>query len=54
MGSWTNTIEEQLVGSKKNVSQVRDELRTGGYGLLNLRTSYGWKEFASMSDWKMS
>jgi iron complex outermembrane receptor protein len=37
---WTNAVEEQLVGAKTNVSQVRDELRTGGYGLLNLRTGY--------------
>jgi iron complex outermembrane receptor protein len=42
-GGWTNTIEEQLVDAKANVSQVRNELTTGGYGLMNLRTSYDWK-----------
>jgi iron complex outermembrane recepter protein len=42
-GGWTNTIEEQLVDSKAKVSQVRNELRTGGYGLMNLRTSYDWR-----------
>ncbi|HEU0220503.1 MAG TPA: TonB-dependent receptor [Gallionella sp.] len=42
-GNWTNTIEGQLVDAKKNVSQVRDEMKTGGYGLLNLRGSYEWK-----------
>jgi iron complex outermembrane receptor protein len=44
LGKWINTIEEQLVGAKTHVSQVRDELKTGGYGLLNLRTSYEWKK----------
>jgi len=37
---WTNTLEEQLVDAKSSVSQVRNELRTGGYALTNLRTSY--------------
>ncbi len=43
-GNWTNTIEGQLVGAKRDVSQVRDEMKTGGYGLLNLRSSYEWKQ----------
>jgi iron complex outermembrane recepter protein len=43
LGRWTNTIEEQLVGSKRKLSQVRNELGTGGYGLLNLNSSYTWK-----------
>ena len=42
MGVWTNTIEGQLVAAKKNISQVRDEVKTGGYGLFNLRSSYDW------------
>ena len=41
---FTNTVEEQLVGAKTDISQVRDELRTGGYGLLNLRSSYDLKK----------
>ena len=32
------------MGSKRDVSQVRNELTTGGYGLLNLRSSYEWKK----------
>jgi iron complex outermembrane receptor protein len=40
VGRWTNTAEEQLVDAKTNVSRVRNELRTGGYALLNLRSSY--------------
>ncbi|MCR4302759.1 MAG: TonB-dependent receptor [Gallionella sp.] len=43
-GNWTNTIEGQMVAAKKNVSQVRNEVNTGGYGLLNLRSSYEWKQ----------
>ena len=43
-GNWTNTIEGQLVDAKRDVSQVRDEVKTGGYGLLNLRSSYEWKQ----------
>lgn len=44
MGSWTNTIESQLVDAKSDVSHVRNELTTAGYGLLNLRTRYEWKQ----------
>lgn len=42
-GGWTSTAEVVLVAGKKQVSQVRNEVRTGGYGLLNLRGSYAWK-----------
>jgi len=44
VGNWTNTAEVQLVAEKNNVSQVRDENQTGGYGLFNLRSSYVWKQ----------
>ncbi|MEQ1591700.1 MAG: TonB-dependent receptor [Thiobacillaceae bacterium] len=44
LGSWANTAEVQLVAAKKHVSQVRDEVPTDGYGLLNLRSSYEWKQ----------
>ena len=44
LGNWTNTIEGLLVDAKHNVSQVRNEMKTGGYGLLNLRSSYEWKQ----------
>jgi iron complex outermembrane receptor protein len=43
-GNWTNSIEARLVNAKTNVEAVRKELRTGGYGLLNLYTSYEWKQ----------
>jgi iron complex outermembrane receptor protein len=41
---WTNTIEVQWVDAKKNVSQVRNEMPTSAYSLVNWRTSYAWKE----------
>ncbi|MDO9196958.1 TonB-dependent receptor [Rhodoferax sp.] len=44
MGSWTNTIEAHLVDAKTDVSQVRNEIKTAGYGLLNLRSSYQWEK----------
>lgn len=43
LGGWTNSIELQLVGSKDDVSQVHNELTTGAYALVNLRTGYQWK-----------
>jgi iron complex outermembrane receptor protein len=43
LGAWTNSVELQLVGSKDDVSQVRNELTTPSYALLNLRTGYQWQ-----------
>jgi iron complex outermembrane recepter protein len=43
-GNWTNTIEARLVEAKTEVEAVRKELKTGGYGLLNLYSSYAWKQ----------
>jgi iron complex outermembrane receptor protein len=42
IGTWANTVEAVLVDSKTNVSSVRGEQPTSGYGLVNLRTSYTW------------
>ncbi len=44
LGNWNNTIEGQFVSAKTDVSQVRNELKTSGYSLLNLRSSYEWKQ----------
>jgi len=44
VGKWTNTIEAKLVDAKTDVQTVRKELKTGGYGLLNLYSSYEWKQ----------
>jgi iron complex outermembrane receptor protein len=43
-GAWTNTLEGVFVDAKTHVSQVRNELQTSGYGLMNLRSSYQWKQ----------
>ena len=40
VGSWSNSAELQLVDAKTHVSQVRNEIKTGGYSLFNLRSSY--------------
>lgn len=41
-GVWRNTLELQLVSAKHNLSRVRNEVRTPGYALLNLRSHYQW------------
>ncbi|MCW9057288.1 MAG: TonB-dependent receptor [Gammaproteobacteria bacterium] len=41
---WTNTLEVELVDAKTDVSAERNEVATGGYGLLHLRSSYEWKQ----------
>ncbi|MDP2265833.1 MAG: TonB-dependent receptor, partial [Thiobacillus sp.] len=43
LGRWTNTAEVQMVDAKTRISQVRNEVATPGYALLNLRSSYEWK-----------
>jgi iron complex outermembrane recepter protein len=43
LGGWATVVEFQAVASKTYVSQVRNEMRTGAYSLLNLRSSYEWK-----------
>lgn len=43
LGGWTSSIELQLVGSKDQVNQVRNELKTPSYALVNLSTGYQWQ-----------
>jgi iron complex outermembrane receptor protein len=43
-GPWSSTAELLMVGAKTHVSAVRNELPTAGYALVNLRTSYEWKQ----------
>ncbi len=45
VGQWTNTLEGLLVAAKEDVSAVRNEMKTAGYGLLNLRSSYDTKHY---------
>jgi len=42
LGNWSNSFEWQMVDGKDDVSAVRNELETAGYGLLNFRGSYEW------------
>ncbi|MDZ4313993.1 MAG: TonB-dependent receptor, partial [Azonexus sp.] len=39
-----NAIELLAVKGKENISDVRNEIKTAGYSLTNLRTSYSWKQ----------
>lgn len=42
-GGWDNALEWVLVASKESGSEVRNEIQTPGYGLLNLRASHSWR-----------
>ena len=44
LGRWTNIVEGQFVAAKDDVSDVRNEIETGGYSLFNLRSSYEWDQ----------
>jgi iron complex outermembrane receptor protein len=41
---WDNGVELQMVKAKDNVSDMRNEIKTSGYSLVNLRSSYTWKQ----------
>jgi len=45
LGGWVNTFETQWYAAKTKVSAVRNELSTGGYTLLNLRSGYTWGRY---------
>lgn len=42
-GAWENALEIIAVKGKDDVSEVRNEIDTAGYTLVNLRGSYAWK-----------
>jgi iron complex outermembrane receptor protein len=42
-GRWENAFEVMAVKGKDDGSDVRNEMRTPGYALVNLRGSYSWK-----------
>ncbi len=42
IGGWDNALEWVGVQGKSQGSEVRNEIHTPGYSLLNLRTSYRW------------
>lgn len=41
---WDNGVEVVMVKSKDDVSDMRNEVKTAGYSLVNLRSSYTWKQ----------
>ena len=43
-GGWDNGVELVMVKSKDDVSDVRNEVETSGYSLVNLRGSYSWQQ----------
>jgi len=42
---WQSSLEWVLASSKKKVSEIRNEVETAGYGLLNLQVSHQWASF---------
>jgi iron complex outermembrane recepter protein len=45
LGRWDNALELVVVDSKDDVSATRNEVRTPGYALVNLRVAHAWKRF---------
>lgn len=43
---WKNQVQVVGVAAKNKVSDPRNELKTSGYGLLNLSTGYQWKDMS--------
>lgn len=44
LGGWESGLEFVAVQQKNNTSAVRNEIRTPGYSLVNLRTSTAWQK----------
>ena len=42
---WHSSLEWALASSKEKVSDIRNEIQTAGYGLLNLQVSHQWQSF---------
>lgn len=42
--NWDNAVELLMVQEKDRLSDARNEMRTPGYSLVNLRSSYSWKQ----------
>ena len=49
LGGWSTQLQLDLYAGKHNVDTVRNELETGGYALVNLRTSYEWQRPAFLA-----
>jgi iron complex outermembrane receptor protein len=46
LGPWRNSLEGEFVAGKEDVSQVRNEIETAGYGLAHLRSRYEKKTWS--------
>ncbi len=44
LGAWDSGVELVMARAKNRTSDVRNEVRTPGYGLVNLSTSYTWQK----------
>ncbi|MDC6484609.1 TonB-dependent receptor [Methylophilaceae bacterium] len=43
-GNWNNRLEASLVKNKTNLSKIRNESETPGYGLINVFSTYSYKD----------
>jgi len=43
LGGWGNAVDLQMVNGKSEVATNRNELKTPGYAVVNLATSYTWE-----------
>jgi len=43
-GQWSNRLEASLVKNKTNLSKIRNELETPSYGLINIFSTYNYKD----------
>jgi iron complex outermembrane receptor protein len=44
LGGWDNSLELVMVKDKSKVSDVRNEVKTAGYSLMNVRSSYTFNQ----------
>ncbi|MDR2858738.1 MAG: TonB-dependent receptor [Novosphingobium sp.] len=45
LGGWESAAELEVVADKNRIDATRNELRTKGYALVNLRTGYAWGRY---------
>ncbi|MFO7542178.1 MAG: TonB-dependent receptor [Thiobacillus sp.] len=43
-GGWDNAVQLVMMSRKDDVSEMRNEMETPGYALVNLRGSHSWKQ----------
>lgn len=44
-GQWSNLLELKMVASKDQVDDVRKEIQTSGFSIMNFYSSYDWEKF---------